>query len=87
MYYEKEFNGILPLEIYIDGGRKESVRRLSTIRNLEKVQNAISEFPELSTPISLVNGVKYSKQACFEYFTPLTKEIGVDNSGNSEIAF
>ena len=31
MYYEKEFNGILPLEIYIDGGRKESVRRLSTL--------------------------------------------------------
>ena len=78
MYYEKEFNGILPLEIYIDGGRKKSVRRLSTIRNLEKVQNAISEFPELSTPISLVNGVKYSKQAFYngnpKYYQVPTKQ-------------
>ena len=78
MYYEREFNGILPLEIYIDGGRKESVRRLSTIRNLEKVQNAISEFPELSTPISLVNGVKYSKQAFYngnpKYYQVPTKQ-------------
>ena len=78
MYYEKEFNGILPLEIYIDGGRKESVSKLSTIRNLEKVQNAISEFPELSTPISLVNGIKYSKQAFYngnpKYYQVPTKQ-------------
>ena len=52
LYYEKEFNGILPLEIYIDAGRKLEVSKLSTIRRIEKVQNAISEFPELSTPIS-----------------------------------
>jgi len=78
MYYEKEFNGILPLEIYIDGGRKESVRRLSMIRNLEKVQNAITEFPELSKPISLVNGIKYSKQAFYngnpKYYQVPTKQ-------------
>ena len=78
LYYEKEFNGILPLEIYIDAGRKLEVSKLSTIRRIEKVQNAISEFPELSTPISLVNGVKFSKQAFYngdpKYYQVPTKQ-------------
>ena len=79
LYYEKEFNGILPLEIYIDSKRKKSITRLSTIKKMEVVENIISKFPELSRPISVVSLVKYSKQAFYNgnpkyYQVPTSQE-------------
>ena len=65
LYYENEFNGILPLEIYIDSKRKKAITRLSTIKKMKVVEDIISKFPELSRPISLVSLVKYSKQAFY----------------------
>ena len=79
LYYEKEFNGILPLEIYIDSKRKKSITRLSTIKKMEVVEDIISKFPELSRPISVVSLVKYSKQAFYNgnpkyYQVPTSQE-------------
>ncbi|PDH47336.1 MAG: transporter [Bacteroidetes bacterium MED-G13] len=65
LYYEDEFNGILPLEIYIDSKRKKAITRLSTIKKMKIVEDIILKFPELSRPISLVSLVKYSKQAFY----------------------
>ncbi len=65
LYYEDEFNGILPLEIYIDSKRKKAITRLSTIKKMKVVEDIIAKFPELSRPISLVSLVKYSKQAFY----------------------
>ena len=65
LYYEDEFNGILPLEIYIDSKRKKAITRLSTIKKMKVVEDIISKFPELSRPISIVSLVKYSKQAFY----------------------
>ena len=53
LYYEDEFNGILPLEIYIDSKRKKAITRLSTIKKMKIVEDIISKFPELSRPISV----------------------------------
>ena len=79
LYYEKEFNGILPLEIYIDSKRKKSITKLSTIKKMEIVENIIKKFPELSRPISVVSLVKYSKQAFYNgnpkyYQVPTSQE-------------
>jgi len=79
MFYEKEFNGILPLEIYIDTKRKKAVTKLSTIKKMKALEDIISEIPELSRPISVVSLVKYSKQAYYNgnpkyYQVPTTQE-------------
>jgi hypothetical protein len=37
--------------------------KLSTLRRMDELEEAIDEIPELSKPISIVNLVKYSKQA------------------------
>ena len=79
MFYEKEFNGILPLEIYIDTKRKKAVTKLSTIKKMKVLEDIISEIPELSRPISVVSLVKYSKQAYYNgnpkyYQVPTTQE-------------
>ena len=65
IFFEKEFDGIMPLEIMIDTKRKKGVMKLSTLRKMDELQKTIEEIPELSKPISIVNLVKYSKQAYY----------------------
>lgn len=65
VFFEKEFGGIMPLEILIDTKEKNGVLKLSNLKRIEKLQEEIDEIPELSKPISIVNAVKYSKQAYY----------------------
>jgi predicted RND superfamily exporter protein len=65
VFFEKEFNGVMPLEITVDTKRKKGVMKMSTLRKMDEVQTAIEEIPELSKPISILNLVKYSKQAYY----------------------
>ena len=65
LFFEKEFDGVMPLEIMIDTKRKKGVMKLSTLRRMDELQTVINEIPELSKPLSIVNLVKYSKQAYY----------------------
>ncbi len=65
LFFEKEFNGVMPLEIMINTKRKKGVMKSSTIKKMEELQKTIEGIPELSKPISVVNLVKYSKQAYY----------------------
>jgi len=65
LFYEKEFNGVMPLEIMIDTKRKKGVMKLSTMKKMDELQKTIEQIPELSKPVSVVNLVKYSKQAFY----------------------
>jgi hypothetical protein len=65
IFFEKEFNGVMPLEIMIDTKRKKGVMKTSTLRKMDELQNTIDSIPELSKPVSIVNLVKYSKQAFY----------------------
>ena len=64
-FFEKEFDGVLPLEIMIDTKRKKGVMKLSVLKKMEALEHTIHEIPELSKPMSVVNVVKYSKQAFY----------------------
>ncbi|WP_452226599.1 efflux RND transporter permease subunit [Lacinutrix cladophorae] len=64
-FFEKEFNGIMPLEVLVDTKRKKGVMKLSTLKRMDKLEEEILETPELSKPISVVSLVKYSKQAYY----------------------
>ena len=65
VFFEKEFKGVMPLEIVIDTKHKKGVMKLSTMKKMDELQQTISGIPELSKPISIVNLVKYSKQAYY----------------------
>ncbi|WP_339882170.1 efflux RND transporter permease subunit [Polaribacter vadi] len=78
-FFEKEFGGIMPLEILIDTKKDNGVMKLSTLKKMDKINEVIETFPELSKPISVVNLVKYSKQAYYlgnpkYYQLPTTQE-------------
>ena len=65
VFFEKEFNGVMPLEIMIDTKHKKGVMKLSTMKKMDELQKTIEQIPELSKPVSIVNLVKYSKQAFY----------------------
>jgi len=64
-FFEKEYEGIMPLEIMIDTKRKKGVMKLATLKRMNELQEYIEEIPELSKSISVVELVKYSKQAYY----------------------
>ncbi len=95
-FFENEFGGIMPLEIFIDTKKDKGVMKLSTLKKMEKINEAIEQFPELSKPISVTNLVKYSKQAYYKgipkyYQLPTSQEQSYifsytkNSDGNSQM--
>jgi predicted RND superfamily exporter protein len=64
-FFEKEYEGIMPLEIMVDTKKKKGVMSLSTLKRIDELQDHIKEIPEFAKPISVVELVKYSKQAYY----------------------
>ncbi len=64
-FFEEEFDGIMPMEIVVDTERKNGVTKPSTLKRIDQLGTVIEEIPELSKSISVVNLVKYSKQAFY----------------------
>jgi len=64
-FFEQEYEGIMPLEILIDTKRKEGVLKLATLKRMNELQEYIEDVPEFSKTVSVVNLVKYSKQAYY----------------------
>ena len=76
IYYDNEFNGILPLEIYIDLKRKKGVINPAIVENIQEIEDVIESQTKynkyekkdeslLSRPISVISLLKYTKQAYF----------------------
>lgn len=78
LFYEKEFDGVMPLEIVIDTKKPKGALKSVTLKRIEELQETIEEIPELSKPVSLVNLVKYAKQAYYngnpEFYELPTKQ-------------
>ena len=77
-FYEKEFDGVMPLEIMIDTKRKKGALKSATLKRINELQETIEEIPELSKPVSLVNLLKYAKQTYYngnpKYYELPTKQ-------------
>ncbi|MDO9137377.1 MAG: efflux RND transporter permease subunit [Lutibacter sp.] len=65
VFFEQEFGGIMPLEIIIDTKKENGVMNLGTLKRMNELEETIDEIPQLSKPISVLNIVKYSKQAFY----------------------
>jgi predicted RND superfamily exporter protein len=64
-FFEKEYEGIMPLEIMVDTKKKKGVMSLSTLKRIDELQDHIKEIPEFAKPLSVVELIKYSKQAYY----------------------
>lgn len=95
-FFENEFDGIMPVEIVVDTERPKGVLKPATLKRIDRLGGVIEEIPELSKSISIVNLVKYSKQAFYNgipkyYQLPTTQEnnfimdVARKSSGNGDL--
>ncbi|MEN8117706.1 MAG: MMPL family transporter [Bacteroidota bacterium] len=64
-FFEDNFNGLMPLEIMVDTRKPQGVMQLTTFRKIDQLEKSLAEYPELSTSTSLLNLLKFSKQAFY----------------------
>ena len=79
LFYDDNFNGIVPLEIWVDSKREDGIVKPATLRRMNRLQKLIDEIPELAPSLSVVNAVKYAKQAYYNgnpnyYSLPTSQE-------------
>ncbi len=64
-FFEKNLSGVLPIEITIDTKKKKGLFSISTLNRINQFQEKLKDFPAISKPISIVEVVKFSKQAFY----------------------
>jgi predicted RND superfamily exporter protein len=75
-FFEKHFNGVMPLEIVVDSKRKNGVVSLGVMQKIDDLGIALSGFKDLGHPLSFVDGVKFARQA---YYDGDSTSYGVPN--------
>ncbi|MCB0777585.1 MAG: MMPL family transporter [Chitinophagaceae bacterium] len=67
LFFEKNFKGVMPLEILVDTKKKYGVsRNLNNLQRIDSLSEYLSTFPEIARPLSITEGLKFAKQAFFE---------------------
>jgi predicted RND superfamily exporter protein len=95
-FFEEEFDGIMPVEIVIDTKTPKGVLKPATLKRIDRLGQVVDEIPELSKPVSVVNLVKYSKQAFYngipKYYqlptsqeNPFIMDVARKSSDNSDL--
>ncbi|MBB6460546.1 efflux RND transporter permease subunit [Flammeovirga kamogawensis] len=62
-FFEKEFKGVMPLEIVVNTQRKKGYLKKGTLGKVEQIENFVSSLPEVSPPISINTFLKAGNQA------------------------
>lgn len=68
-YFEKNFNGVMPLEILVDTKKRRGLSGLKSLAIFEKVDSLaqyIATFKEMNSPLTLAEGLKFAKQGFYE---------------------
>jgi hypothetical protein len=65
IFFEKHFKGIMPLEITVDTKKKKGVMNLATLKRIDRLQDTLKTYKELSKPLSIVEVIKTAKQAFY----------------------
>lgn len=78
-FFEDRFGGVLPFEVVVNTHRKQGITRRSTLKRLDKFQEGMTRFPEISRSISILDLVKFGRQAFLsnvaeEYQLPSSEE-------------
>lgn len=81
-FFESNFDGLMPLEITVDFGKPNQVFKLSNLEKLDKLSQTVSQDPDMSHALSIVEAVKFANQAYYngkaEYYklpTNMTKNF------------
>lgn len=86
LFLEKNFNGVMPLEISIDTRKPKGVLKLSTIQKIDRLQEVLADYPELSKPLSIAEVVKFAKQG-FYFGNPAMFELPDNQEKNFILSY
>ena len=66
-FFEYNFKGVMPLEIVIDTKQKQGLRRnpVQTFARIDSLSQFIAAQPEMARPLSIVEGLKFARQAYY----------------------
>ena len=64
-FFEANFDGLMPLEIMIDTKRPGGVMQMTTFNKIDQLEQRLADYPELSSSLSLLNLLKFSRQAFY----------------------
>ncbi len=65
-FFETHMHGVMPLEIVIDAKRKNGAVSLPMLQKLDELDAFLRTLPEGGRPLSIVNGVKFARQAFYD---------------------
>ncbi|MBQ5404875.1 MAG: MMPL family transporter [Bacteroidales bacterium] len=79
-YFEKEMNGILPLEISIDTKKNKGLLNINTIKKIEAIEDSLTYFNCLSHGTSIADALKIIRRAYYNgnpdfYSLPMQSEL------------
>ena len=68
-FFEKNFKGVMPLEIVVDTKKKNGLTGIKALQVFEKIDSLstyLTSIPGMSRPLSLAEGLKFAKQGFYE---------------------
>ncbi|HTQ63937.1 MAG TPA: efflux RND transporter permease subunit [Puia sp.] len=77
-FFEKNFKGVMPLEIIVDTKKKNGLRAnmLQTFEKIDQLSGYIASNPVMARPLSVVEGLKFVRQA---YYNNDSSDYGLPN--------
>ncbi len=66
-FFEKNFKGVMPLEIVVDTKEKRGVsRNFNNLLRIDSLSQFVASIPDVARPLSITEGLKFAKQAFFD---------------------
>lgn len=66
-FFERNFKGVMPLEIVVDTKKKRGVtRNLNNLLKIDSLSQFLALRPEIGRPLNITEGLKFAKQAFFD---------------------
>ncbi len=84
-FFEKNFKGVMPLEILIDTKRKNGIRAnlLGNFTKIDQLSSYIDSSAVMARPLSIVEGLKFVRQAYYNndsIYYGLPNELDISHS-------
>lgn len=81
LFFEKNYKGVLPLEISVDTKKKHGLKLIQNIKKIDALQQVLSGYKELSHSLSLADLLKFARQSFYNgnpemYSLPSNNELG-----------
>jgi predicted RND superfamily exporter protein len=64
-FFEEHFSGVMPLEVVVDTRKRGQALKDANLRRIERLQDTLATYPELSRSLSIADAIKFTKQSFY----------------------